>query len=317
MPTWVWIIQFQLLVPIVVILVGQVALLLTSALYQTPQDGASSLFIYIAFAALATLLLAPAGPFIHRFTYHIPTFLLLVCIGTLIYDLIAFPFSRDHRLKLYFIQQVDLDAGSNTVSLTGLDEYVQKAISQIPSAQGQQLNCTTPEVASRANLVKCGWAGIPAHVAPKVAAPYSNKTYLETWLDYDVSGNNHSNEATIRVVGRNTRACRILFDTPITDLVVDGAVSDPRFNATGDNGSSEVRLWHREWSRPWNVSLTWDREKTPSLSGKVVCLWSDANAGAIPAFDEVQHYLPKWAVATKYSDGLVEGFKRFTIYGEH
>jgi hypothetical protein len=217
---------------------------------------------------------------------------------------------------VYFVQQVDLDTGRNTVSLTGLDGYVQKVINQIPSAHGQESNCTTPEVASRAKLVKCGWAGLPAHVVPKVAAPFSNKTYLDTWLDYDVFANKDSNKATIRVVGQNTRACRILFDTPIADLAVDGAVSDPRFNATGDSGSSEVRLWHRKWSQPWNVSVTWDRDDNPLLSGRVVCLWSDANADAIPAFDEVQHYLPKWAVATKYTDGLVEGSKRFTIHGE-
>lgn len=316
LPSWLWILQFLILVPVNIVLVGQVALLLTSALYQTPQDGASSLFIYIAFAALAALILAPVGPFIHRFTYHVPTFLLFVCIGTLIYNLVAFPFSRDHRLKLYFVQQVDLDTGHNTVSLTGLDGYVQRVINEIPSAQGGAPNCTTPELASRANLVKCGWSGLPARVVPKAAAPFNNKTYLDTWLDYDVFANNGSSEATIRVVGRNTRACRVLFDTPIADLAVEGAVSDPRFNATGANGSSEVRLWHREWSQPWNVSVTWDRNNNPSLSGKVVCLWSDANAGAIPAFDEVQHYLPKWAVATKYSDGLVEGWKRFTIHGD-
>ncbi|KAF2280465.1 putative zinc metalloprotease [Westerdykella ornata] len=313
MPSSLWVIQFLLLVPINVILVGQVALLLTSALYQTPQDGASSLFIYIAFAALTILLLAPTGPFLHRFTYHVPTFLLLVCVGTMIYNLVAFPFSRDHRLKVYFIQQVDLDTGDNVVSLTGLEKYVQKVIREIPSAQGQQINCTTPEVASRAKLIKCGWRGLSARVVPKMAT-YSNRTYLDTWLDYDVSRNKEANEATIRVVGQNTRACRILFDSPIADLRVEGGVSDPRFNATGDHGSSEIRLWHREWSQPWNVSVAWDRGEHSPPSGRVVCIWSDANAGAIPAFDEVQHYLPSWSVATKYSDGLVEGSKRIN-YG--
>jgi hypothetical protein len=27
----------------------------------------------------------------------------------------------------------------------------------------------------------------------------------------------------------------------------------------------------------------------------------------------VQHYVPVWAVASKISDGLVEGFKRFQV----
>jgi hypothetical protein len=315
LPGWLWIIQFLLLVPIVVTLVGQIALLLTSALYQTPADGSSTFFIYIAFAALTTLLVAPVGPFIHRFTYHVPTFLLFICIGTAVYNLVAFPFSREHRLKVYFVQQVDLDTGLNTVSLTALDGYVQQIIKEIPSAQGRPINCSTPDVVTRKELVKCAWEGLPAQVVPK-ASPFSNNTHPNSWLKYSIDKGKKANEATFHVVGQNTRACRIAFDTPIADLTVAGAVSDdPRFNATGDNGSREVRLWHREWSQPWNVSVKWDHlaPSNSSLSGRVICLWSDANTGAIPAFDEVQHYLPVWAIATKISDGLVEGSKRFKV----
>lgn len=312
MPNWLWVPQFLLLVPIILILVGQMALLLTSALYQTPADGSSTLFIYLAFAALTTLLVAPTGPFIHRFTYHIPTFLFFICVGTAIYNLVAFPFSRDHKLKVYFLQQVDCESGANAVSLTGLDGYVQKIIREIPSAQGKNLNCTTPDIATRKELTKCSWDGLPAQVVPRVA-PFSNRTKPDAWLDYSISKGKKANEATIRVVGRNTRACRVVFDTPISDLAVAGAVSDPRFNATGNNGSRELRLWHREWSQPWNVSVAWDGAANSTLSGRIVCLWSDANAGGVPAFDEVQHYLPVWAIATKISDGLVEGSKSFKV----
>jgi hypothetical protein len=94
LPGWIWVLQLLLIAPIVIILVGQIGLLLTSALYQTPADGNSTLFIYLALAIFSTLLLAPTGPFIHRFTYHVPAFVFLVCIATVIYNLVAFPFSR-------------------------------------------------------------------------------------------------------------------------------------------------------------------------------------------------------------------------------
>ncbi|KAH6868118.1 endoplasmic reticulum metallopeptidase 1 [Alternaria rosae] len=315
LPSWIWVVQLLLLAPIVIILVGQVALLLTSALYQTPSDGNSPLFIYLAFAALTVLLLAPTGPFIHRFTYHIPTFLFLICVATVIYNLVAFPFSRDHRLKVYFVQRVNCETGHNVVSLTGLDGYVQRIVGELPSAQGQQLNCTTPEVATRKELKQCQWQGLDAKVVPKTAqaAPLDNNTHIASWLDYSIHKGNHSNKATIRVVGHNTRACRVLFDSPITALSVDGAVSDPRFKPVGGDGAREVRLWHREFGQPWNVSVTWNAKEQSKLSGRVVCLWSDANTGDIPAFDEVQHYLPVWAIPSKISDGLVEGFKQFEI----
>lgn len=315
LPSWIWIIQLLLLAPIVIILVGQVALLLTSALYQTPSDGNSTLFIYLAIASLSILLLTPIGPFIHRFTYHIPTFLFLVCAGTVIYNLVAFPFSRDHRLKVYFVQRVNCETGVNTVSLTGVDGYVQRIVGEIPSAQAAQFNCTTPDVATRKELKKCEWHGPPANVVTNTddAAPLSQKPDTDKWLDYKIHKGNSSSTAMIRVVGQNTRACRILFDSPITDLVVAGAVSDPRFKRVGAAGTREVRLWHREFGQPWNVNVTWDAKEQSKLSGKVVCLWSDANAGAIPAFDEVRHYLPTWAIPSKISDGLVEGFKQFEI----
>lgn len=312
LPSWLWIIQFLLLAPVVVVLVGQVALLLTSALYQTPSDGNSPLFIYVAIATLTMLLLAPIGPFVHRFTYHIPTFLFLVCVATVIYNLVAFPFSRDHRLKVYFVQRVNCDTGVNTVSLAGLDGYVQRIIGDLPSAQGKELNCTTPDIATRKELRSCDWEGIPARIAPK-ASHLSNKTHTDNWLDYSIHQSNNTNKATIRVVGQNTRACRIVFDTPISDLAVAGAVSDPRFQPVGEKGSRELRLWHREWSQPWEVAVTWNAKEQPKLSGRIVCLWSDANAGEIPAFDELQHYLPVWAIPSKISDGLVEGFKQFVI----
>jgi hypothetical protein len=318
LPSWIWIIQLLILAPTVIILVGQVALLLTSGLYQTPSDGNSPLFIYLCIAALSVLLLAPTGPFIHRFTYHIPTFLFLVCVATLIYNLVAFPFSRDHRLKVYFVQRVNCETGINTVSLTGLDGYIQRIVGELPSAQGEQLNCTTPEVATRKELKTCEWQGLPAKVVPKSsqAAPFSNNTITtDSWIDYSIHKGNSSNKATIRVVGQNTRACRIVFNTPITELAVAGAVSDARFKPVGAGGSREVRLWHRDFGKPWHVSVTWNakEEAESKLSGKIVCLWSDANTGDIPAFDEVQHYLPVWAVPSKISDGLVEGYKAFEV----
>jgi hypothetical protein len=211
---------------------------------------------------------------------------------------------------VYFGQQVDCATGINRVSLTGIDGYVQRIVADLPSAQGQQVNCTTPEIATRKELKTCTWTGLPAKVVPKVS-PYSNKTYTDDWLDYSIVHSNKTGRATIRVAGQNTRACRIAFDSPISDVTVAGAVSDPRFKAVGETGSRELRLWHREWSQPWDVSVTWNTKENSKLSGRIICLWSDANAGQIPAFDELQHYLPVWAIPSKIADGLVEGFKHF------
>jgi hypothetical protein len=213
---------------------------------------------------------------------------------------------------VYFGQQVDCATGINSVSLTGIDGYVQRIVADLPSAQGQQVNCTTPEIVTRKELKTCTWAGIPALVVPKIGS-YGNRTYTDSWLDFSISKSNETGRANIHVAGQNTRACRIAFDSPISEVTVAGAVSDARSNAVGETGSREVRLWHREWSQPWDVSVAWNTKENSKLSGRIICLWSDANTGGIPAFDELQHYLPVWAIPSKIADGLVEGFKQFQI----
>ena len=145
LPSSLWLLEFLVLAPFPLIIVGQVALLATTATNQTLADGNSPLFLYIGIAILSVLLFAPLGPFLHRYTYHIPLFLMLVFAGTTIYNLTAFPFSANNRLKLYFLQEVDLDSGINTVSLTGIDPkmgpFLKDAIASLPSSAGQTPSC--------------------------------------------------------------------------------------------------------------------------------------------------------------------------------
>jgi len=89
--------------------------------------------------------------------------------------------------------------------------------------------------------------------------------------------------------------------------------------------SMTLRLWRREWeNKPWEVFVRWDNATTSDkggrkgggggLDGKVVCLWSDANdPKTIPAFEEVRMFMPVWSIATKLSEGLVEGSKVFQV----
>jgi len=315
LPRWTWLLQFLLLAVIPVILIGQVALLMTSALYQTPADGSPVLTVYLFIALLSLLLLAPIAPFLHRFHFQIPTLLFLICIGTMIYNLIAFPFSANSRLKVYFVQQVDLDSGVNEVSLTGLLPYVRDIIGAIPSATGHIVNCSNPDYSARAGLSKCRWPGIPPNVRNGHGLPDNvppEKGY-KSWLSYNVTRPySNKTEAVFNVKGKNTRACRLLFDRSIEDFNVTGFGTDPRFPRVSYRGCKSIRLWSRQWDPSWEVKVSWKGEG--GLDGRVVCLWSDANdPSTIPAFTEVLRYMPTWSMATKLSDGLVEGSKAFKV----
>ena len=243
-------------------------------------------------------------------------FLLLVLIGTLIYNLVAFPFSGNNRLKLFFQQEVDIVSGANNVSLYGADQYLQQAISNLPSAAGQSLNCIRADDFSTRK--KCFWEGLPPMVTD-VDPNLPPSSMYRSWLRFNASrslNGTDTGKARFVVHGKDTRACKIVFDSPIRKFKVKGqAPVDERFAPVPDGGSKEIRLWSRTWNRTWTVDVKWDHDQSkPALKGKVVCLWSDANQrGVIPAYDEALHYLPDWVTVTKGGDGLVEAYERFSI----
>ena len=324
LPSIVWVLQSILLCPIPVILTGQISLLLTSALHQTPADGNAVLPIYLFISGLTFFLISPVLPFIHRFHYHIPSIFLLIFIISLVYNLLTFPFTESNRLKTYFVQRVDLDTGMNHVSLTGLKSYIDEIASSIPSASKQDVQCHGLDLPKYSGLHSCLWAGPAPQTVPNslLHLPESTPPELgyKDWLTFNASRiKGHRNTARFEIVGKNTRACRILFDHPIVRFDVEGGDRQPdeRFTPVGPDGATQLRLWSREWGRGWNVSVTWedgDDGKERGLDGKVVCLWSDANElGAIPALEEVWRFMPAWSTAVKADDGLVQGEKRFVV----
>ena len=139
-----------------------------------------------------------------------------------------------------------------------------------------------------------------------------NKSSTTTWLNHTIT---HANStASFRFQGQNTKACRLVFTNPVTSVDIEDAASDPRYRSVAEDGSKQVRLFSRTWDKEFNVNVSWTGEDAKGQTGRIVCLWSDANEpGVIPAYDEVRRFAPVWAAATKASDGLVEGFKEFTV----
>lgn len=317
LPTWTWLLQFLLIGPFTFIIVGQVGLFIATATAQTAVDGSPVLLPYTIVAAFSILLILPLGPFMHRITHHVPTFLFLVFIGTLIYNLTAFPFSASNRNKAYFQQTVDLDTGINKVTLVGVEEYIRDIITYIPSAAGQSISCTSnPEI--RGGLAFCSYEGTMPKVAGNVIGEEPPADGYKYWLAYDVTRVPGENKAKFRIWGEDTKACIIRFDQPFSSFQVEGAA--PNDAKPGDVGNSDqIKLWHRDWNRQWIVYVEWpvSEGKQPGeedRTGRVVCLWSDHNeAGIIPALDEVKRFMPAWTSALKLMDGLVEGSKKFVV----
>ncbi|KAJ5954489.1 hypothetical protein N7501_008768 [Penicillium viridicatum] len=334
LPRWTWLLQLLITAPVILMLIVPLALLITSALSQTGQDGSPQLIVYLFISILTALLFAPILPFIHRYTYHLPIFLLFVFIGTMIYNLVAFPFADSNRLKLFFLQEVDLDNGISTASLTGMPPFVKDVTYGLPSAAGQDDTCEWT-FRGKNEVQRCSWsAPVPHVVASADSLSISNEdadSLVEVselspdWISFSISHPRpDSSSVRFEVSGQNTRNCRINMDgNYITNFsVIGSSAPDHRFLNPSPDGLHRIQLWSRTWDNKWTVDVDFSKHDSSetgevdesSITGRVTCLWSDNNRiGLIPALDEVRQFSPAWVAVTKFSDGLIEGSRAFEI----
>ncbi|EPS39509.1 hypothetical protein H072_6650 [Dactylellina haptotyla CBS 200.50] len=315
---YTWILQALILIPVPVIITAQIGLIVGTSIAQTGADGNSVITGFLLYAIFTILLLLPLLPFIHRWTKHIPLLLVAVFAATAIYLLVAFPFSWNNPLKVYFAQTVDLQTGQNAVHIVGVSKYVRALVEEnLPSTwNGVEVKCAEDPL--RLGLQRCTWPGEMPNVVPGHA--------WQSWMTANatlVVGEEAKKKAGKRTVkisvnARNSRACRVLFDRKVAEADVRDptgkGVTTPHKQPVSDDGVDQLRLWSREWNRGWDVEVSEsvDGSGKGELEGTVQCLWSDANdKGVIPALDEVKRFLPRWSVVSKLEDGLVVGEMRF------
>ncbi|KAK5995992.1 Vacuolar membrane protease [Cladobotryum mycophilum] len=328
LPTWTWIIQFLLLAPVYFILAGSLSLLFMSAMNMTGADGGSLSLPSVLIGVMSILLLLPLTPFLHRITHHIPLFLLVIFIGTFIYNLAAFPFSVTYRYKVYFQEIVDVNAGTSVVALTGIEEYVRTVIDSVPSAAGQNISCELG--ASRQGLTTCRYASLHSNVA-NVTDP-SDLITIKSLKSVD------RKTVDLHIDALETRMCRLETSRPVYGFAVKSGVPlDKRFGSFPRDGLQKITLWRRDWDAPWKVSLLLTQDghsldghdsnggakeeqagelkvRSDDLKVTVKCAYSDANdKKLIPALHELKQYMPGWAVVTKSDVGLVEVRKTYPV----
>lgn len=291
LPDWTWILQFLLAVPLQIIFLGPIGLLIATALSQTGADGGGTLGTYLVIGVFSIFLLLPIGPFLHRTTYHITTLFFVVLVGTGIYNLAAFPFSPNARLKVYFQQTVDLQSGENLVHLVGHPDYIERLVlDYIPSARSESTVCA-PDII-KDGLRRCSWKGASPKVAPTVANAVAPANGMADWIFYNITKLGDG-KAKISLAGKNTRACKLIFHKPVTGIVVLNGNGEEQRNGNLSKsithysktpvkkmhrsptlgnpipiyGTRELRLWSREWERGWDVEVTWE---TASLNSSTV-----------------------------------------------
>ncbi|KAK6338641.1 hypothetical protein TWF696_009452 [Orbilia brochopaga] len=315
LPRYTWLLQTLLLIPIPVILTAQVGLIVGTSIAQTGADGNSPITSFILYSFFTILILLPLLPFTHRWTHHVPAFLLCIFTATLLYLLLAFPFSWNNPLKVYFSQTIDLQTGANTVHLVGVQQYLQGLVTEnLPSAwtPGADVHCDNSS--PRLGLHRCSWSGLPPNVVPGV--PSRKWATVKAALVENATDTSGARRVRINVSARNSRACRLLFDRKVSHITVTDPTGKGKTTPHGQLTDSvdHLRLWSREWERGWTVDVEESGDVKDPLSGRIECLWSDANSAAeeLPALAEIKRFLPRWAVVSKLEDGLVVGQLKFS-----
>lgn len=317
-----WILQLLVVVPIPIALVAHIAVILLGALPQTLADGSSAANVYGTMAFVSVLLIIPIAPFavkLHRFVAY--AFITVFVITTLWGWFLVAPFDAESPFKVFFQQIIDLDTNITETRLTGLSPYLQRSIVPgLPSAQGKSVDChSVGKNDKKSGLHICTWES-GQHMIPSTGVPSKKPIWMQVHANRTSEG-----EAQITITGSNTRNCRLYFeDKGISAWKVRGGDSSWSKVQTGA-GMKEVRLWSRTWSKDFVTSVQWVNN-SDKLKGRVACEWAEYESGTvglevppkvslakIPAYEEVLRFLPKWAVASKTTDGLVEVSQKFEV----
>lgn len=328
--------------------------------------------VYVAIAALSVLLVLPIAPFSPKLHQGLTWLALLSFFSTTAYLWLVFPFTHDDPFKVFFLQRVQLNPNSvfldssdaaqiqaapkTTTLLTASPVFLHSVLPYLPSSRGKDLNCTQDLI--RPGLLTCEWeSGRKLQPSPGGKDPWgwwredANSTGgadvstvgSDAYIKADITRTSWAS-ARITVLGRNTRNCRIYFDSPadsgvkVVRYIVEGGSTgmQPGYPVDLDKGLKELRLWSRTWDRTFVVDIDWEptrigdtTEDDGTLSGKIACEWAEYESGMvdngsiwpwdgreqpkIPALEEVLAFLPEWATVTKAADGLVEAWVPFSV----
>ncbi|CAK7566578.1 MAG: hypothetical protein SEPTF4163_004525 [Sporothrix epigloea] len=334
LPTWTWLLQFLILGPVNIIIVGQLLLSIGSAMQQTSADGSNVVMPYYQIALFSSLMLVPLTPFIHRVTRHIPHFFIVVYVGVLIYCLTAFPFSSTSPFKFTVRQTFSIDHANSSVIVTGYKGYIDKVLAELPSTRNRPWTCVGSFGRQR-GLLDCSFdgTGLEPRVNGNADVPYVKGDFEGLITINATRGGANGNSkfaATFNITAANTKVCGLRLDRPAKSVVVrnggsgSGSSLDTRFDADlhpaptdGNWEFGEFMLMRRDWETPWTVDVEWPEVDggDGAITGQVNCRWVDANTpGTAPAVDEAFKYAPEWSILTlRQTPGMIQGSKDFSF----
>lgn len=286
---------------------------------------------------VSILIILPLAPFSLKLHRYLTILILIIFITSTIFNWLVFPFSQEAPLKVFFQQTLELDLRVNAsaghtshgnvvravTALTGVPKYLNtKIVPHLPSSWGKETQCVRS--ALKNGLMTCTWEGklLPAPGGTgDEDADITPATRSADWLVFNATRTSPTS-AQISVKGTNTRSCRLYFNnSTVTNYHVHGSSEGFRHgNDVLAEGIPTILLWSRTWNNKFIVDVKWSSHG--KQDGRVACEWAEyesataggrGSGGKIPALEEVLSFLPKWAVVSKTTDGLVEAWGTFSV----
>jgi hypothetical protein len=267
--------------------------------------------VYIILSLTALLATLPVTPFAHKLPITFYIVLTLIGIAAAAYNTLDFPFTPEAAFKTAYWQQANLQTGNSTVVLTGVRPYLQRVLQEVPSIDYESISWGKGPAPG---LSTAEFSSLAPRSLPNLA--------LSKWVNVEVEKTGMSS-LLIKISGRDTRACRLVFEGGynVSQVLVRGSNRDG-YELPSSVPVKHVNLWKRTWNGTWEVEVELmamgslenpGLELAEVLRGRASCVWSDRADGKIPALDELYVFFPTWATMTAWGSGLVEGWKEFSI----
>lgn len=314
---WLWLVRFGLMVPLQsLIALEMIAWQILPALNQTIVDGTPVPAVYLSVGFFSIIAFANTIPFLLRLPFRSTVVLLVpVFIGMII--AVCAPmlnkFTPLAPFKTFYRSTYDIDTNNSTAYLYGMDPFIDRVLSYIPTPQKNGYHCEN--FYARAGRV-CQYS-IPTPPKPLAG---------EDWFNISSTIQDDSDDKHIitklQIESNSTRVCFIEFDiySP-PEIVGIGGVrfygQNPVERTVETGRCTTLRMFKRTWGEEaFSVLLKFGRQTPGNIT--VACVYDEwspgGGVGVVPTLDEIYRTIPAWAGVTKFTTGLLQVRKGYKIF---
>lgn len=325
-----WLIEFIVVVPIILMLVSTTVFVAVDSMHQSTIDSASYSSVFALFQSItvaAIMIFLFALPFTHVLHGNLVTVLTVGAILGSLSSFMAPAYTYKNPLKLRFVQRVDLQNGNSSVTALGSTEStIRSVLKDLPSIKHghHPIICNSLDGRSQ-----CNYIGLDPFVG-------GSKNYND-WITYNYSSDIAANawglsKSTLTVQAKGTRRCDIAFfdeDGQPSDAVKAITVyygNNHTITARYHNGYDSMQIHKLNWEDPYKIDLEWLpswQEENQKLTAELTCMYAEydqeiqlpdgQSKRMVPALDELLEYSPNWITWVNSGPGLVQAKVRVQL----